>query len=242
MLINVRSRLLFLCFLFLFSVGLIQISLIDFNIENDLDKENSEILIEINEDFFLIVPNQQYGTKILSNIKIKMESGYINVPILFIGTVSPSRQKWFEKEKSKNKYQINETIENNPGITLREIQRATGLAMGVVQYHIHNLEKEDNQVESYKLGKSKHFFNIQNIQKSHIEMLWLSINRNTKVKNILLFLDSANQKEFRQKDIVIHTGFSKALVSYYIKNLKQQGIIEIDDNFIQISNLFDVIR
>lgn len=50
---------------------------------------------------------------------------------------------------------IKETIEQNPGIGLREIQRATGFSMGVTQYHLRCLEAEE--IESFKVGNSKHY-------------------------------------------------------------------------------------
>jgi biotin operon repressor len=149
------------------------------------------------------------------------------IPTIIVGKLSLGRyQKWQnnQQEPHINRLLLSQIISRNPGISLRAIQRQAGLAMGVIQYHMRYLE--DSEIESFKQGRSKHFFNI-NGHYSYEEKLWLSLTRNPNIKMILTSLGSENNA-ISQKDLVERTGNSRALISYYIKILRQQGIL--DDN------------
>jgi len=161
------------------------------------------------------------------------------LPALILGTLTVDRQTWKKKiaEIPRNRIILKDTIEQNPGITLREIQRKTGLAMGVVQYHIQYLEKVE--ISSFKNGRSKHFFDKQT-PFTNEEKLWLAINRNSKIRAILEYIQT-NDGECLQRDLVSHTGISRSLISYYIKILRNYGIIYSENNQLQIStNIFSL--
>ncbi len=176
----------------------------------------------------------------LFNTKISEVASWI--PTIFIGKISFERfQKW-QNEKQEipiNRLLLKEIITQNPGISLREIQRSTGLAMGVIQYHLRFLE--NTVIESFKQGRSKHFFEVES-QFSYEEKLWLSLIRNPTIKRILTSIGSENHPS-SQKDLVLKTGNSRALISYYIKLLKQQGIIEINTerHKLRITQEYDLI-
>ncbi|MFX0050695.1 MAG: winged helix-turn-helix transcriptional regulator [Candidatus Hermodarchaeota archaeon] len=152
------------------------------------------------------------------------------MPILIIGKIVLNHQKWDENKRQipKNRILVKETIGNEPGISLREIQRKTGLAMGVIQYHLNQLESKENQISSVKFGRCKHFFDNSSRYSSE-EKLWLLLIRNEKIQSILTFMTENNDRCF-QKDLVYNMGYSRALVSYYVKILKENGIIEISNN------------
>ena len=150
-------------------------------------------------------------------------------------------QRWQnpKQEIPMNRITVKEIISYNPGISLREIQRSTGLAMGVLQYHLRFLE--DGEIESLKQGRSKHFFEVKS-QFSYEEKIFLSLTRNLKIRKILTSLSSTSTI-YSQKDLVDQTGNSRALISYYIKILKQQGIIDCNsgDNKLRITADYELI-
>jgi DNA-binding MarR family transcriptional regulator len=144
-----------------------------------------------------------------------------SLPLILIG-------KWSMEDSSDrnefipvNRTIIKATIRHNPGITLREIQRKTDLAIGVIQYHLGRLEA--SEIESFTLGKCKHFF-LKQSNFSLKEKMWFAVLRNKSVHAILQYLES-NTNDNLQKDIVNFTGISKVMVSYYVKKLEQFGII-----------------
>ena len=149
------------------------------------------------------------------------------IPTVILAKITLDRyQKWQNnhQEPHINRILLSQIISHDPGISLREIQRTAGLAMGVIQYHMRYLE--DSAIESFKQGRSKHFFEINGYY-TYEEKLWLSLTRNPNIKLILMSLGS-DKSAFSQKDLVDQTGNSRALISYYIKILKQQGILDND--------------
>lgn len=162
--------------------------------------------------------------------------------LLVIGTLSIDTQEGQETKKeslrNRNRFIIKETINESPGIRLREIQRSTNLAMGVVQYHIRYLES--GEIESFRLGKSKHFF-ISNHQFSPEDKVWYSLNRNQNIKRILEFLVTSTG-QCTQKDLSLSTGNSKSLISYYIKILRLNGIVEVNNHHLRISEDYTEIK
>jgi predicted transcriptional regulator len=133
---------------------------------------------------------------------------------------------------------IHEVIVQTPGITLRQIQRKTGFALGVIQYHINRFDSTD--IESLYLGRCKHFFSYQ-AQFSATEKIGLAVIRNQNVKIILQCVNTKNQA-YSQKNIAEETGLSKFLVSYYIKQLKQLGIVTHNGHSIKITNDYQFLK
>ncbi|MFX0207668.1 MAG: winged helix-turn-helix transcriptional regulator [Candidatus Hodarchaeota archaeon] len=168
--------------------------------------------------------------------------GPVHGVLLVIGTISIDTQKYRETKKellrNRNRFIIKETINKDPGIRLREIQRTTNLAMGVIQYHIRYLESGD--IESFRLGKCKHFF-VSSAKFSLEQKVWFSLNRNQNIKRILdLLVKSTGQ--YSQKDLSQFTGNSKSLISYYVKILRLNGVIEVTNHQLQISKDFTKIN
>lgn len=160
--------------------------------------------------------------------------------LLLIGKVSLENLKYLETKKpisrNKNRVIIKTAITENPGIRLREIQRSTNLAMGVIQYHIRSLESEECEIESLRFGRSKHFF-LSSAMFSIEQKLWFSLSRNQNIKNILEILVESDG-HYSQKDLSLFTGNSKSLISYYIKVLRFNGVIEVENHQLRISEDF----
>ena len=157
-----------------------------------------------------------------------------NLQLVFLGRISHDNISFNIGlyENFTKKTAIHELIVQTPGITLREIQRRTGFALGVIQYHISRFD--DSDIESLYLGRCKHFFSSRP-HFSATEKMGLSVIRNQNVKSILMCVSSENQA-YRQKDVVKITGLSKFLVSYYIKQLKQLGIVSHNGHCITINS------
>ncbi|UCG01881.1 MAG: winged helix-turn-helix transcriptional regulator [Candidatus Heimdallarchaeota archaeon] len=160
--------------------------------------------------------------------------------LLLVGTIYLEKLKYQDEKKSlsrnKNRLIIKAKITQNPGINLREIQRSTNLAMGVIQYHIRSLESGEYEVESLRLGRCKHFF-LSSARFSMEQKLWFSLSRNKNIKNILEIL-ILSDGDCSQKDLSFFTGNSKSLISYYIKTLRLNGVIEVENNQLKISESF----
>ena len=170
----------------------------------------------------------------------------LNFPLVLVGRTSIKnlQNRDVEKETPINRSIIRRTIDHCPGITLREIQRVTGLAIGVIQYHLNHLETTG--IETFKLGRCKHFFSSQD-HFSFKEKMWLAVLQNKNVRIILQFVKS-NNKECFQKDIVNFTGINKVMVSYYVKQLEKKGILyrnhhklQIAEEFLPITDRFQIL-
>lgn len=178
------------------------------------------------------------GINQIKNI-IKLET-VLKFKLFFFGKIGINnfQDENHKRENSANRSIIERVIEQNPGITLRKIQRVTGLALGVIQYHINQLESSD--IESLRLGRCKHFF-LSHFHFSFQEKMLLAVTQNKNIRKILQFLISNKNTGF-QKDIVFFTGISKVMVSYYVKQLEHLGIIKRQHHQIQITKdyIFDI--
>jgi predicted transcriptional regulator len=181
----------------------------------------------------------QYPDVIIRVKEILKPVKLFNLPIIFIGRWTFENHRDCDEKIPANRSIIKETIEHSPGITLREIQRETGLAIGVIQYHLGRLET--TEIEAFQLGRCKHFF-LKQFHFSLKEKMWFSVLRNKNVRIILQFLESKTNVCL-QKDIVSFTGISKVMVSYYVKQLEQFGIIrrkhhqlKIAEEYLDINN------
>ena len=157
-----------------------------------------------------------------------------NLQLLLLGKISQDKlhSRNIISENFTRKMAIQEVIIQTPGITLREIQRKTGFALGVIQYHLNRFDNRD--IESLYLGRCKHFYSTQS-HFSATEKIGLAVLRNENIKSILNCVNSENQA-YRQKNIAELTGLSKFLVSYYIKQLRQLGIVNHNVNSIRIES------
>ncbi|MFX1283814.1 MAG: hypothetical protein ACFFB5_09165 [Promethearchaeota archaeon] len=171
------------------------------------------------------------GLNQIQNI-LKLET-LSSLQLIFLGKarIENDVNKSQNKETPTNRSIIKRIIEESPGITLRKIQRVTGLAIGVLQYHLNHLETTG--IETLRLGRCKHFF-LSRYNFSLKEKMWLAVIQNKNVKIILQFLKSRGNIGL-QKDIVNFAGISKVMVSYYVKQLEKLGIINRNHHRLKIS-------
>jgi hypothetical protein len=197
--------------------------------------------IERNFFYDLLSVTIEFSTEVLSDCWSLLGINPAgNLCIIMIGTISLDKERYFrdmKKEIPLNRIIIQEIISQNPGISLRKLQRMTGFGMGGIQYHIYQLES--GMIESFKFGRCKHFF-ISSACFTMQEKILYSLNRNHNIKDILESIQSA-QNGCSQKDLSQHTGNSKSLISYYVKILKNHGIIEDTNRNLRMSDTYKQI-
>lgn len=112
-------------------------------------------------------------------------------------------------------------VEENPGIRYREMLRMTGLANGVLTYHLAALEKA-GAVKVDRQARMTRYYPV-NIPDS--ESAILKFVRHDPVRQIVLFVLDHDLCTFNE--IVGHTEKAPSTVSSHLKRLKEAGIISV---------------
>ena len=97
-------------------------------------------------------------------------------------------------ELPNRRRQILDLIESNPGLTIADIQRMTGLARGVVRYHISTLLSA-NDIEEHQDGRNTRFFwpgLLSSDEKANLSLL-----RHDRVRQVLLLVAMEPGVSFR---------------------------------------------
>jgi predicted transcriptional regulator len=124
-------------------------------------------------------------------------------------------------------------IEENPGIRYRELLRLTGLANGVLTYHLTALEKSD----AVKVDRQARMTRYYPLSVSDSESSVLKFVRHEPVREIMLFVLEHNMCTFAE--IVGHTGKAPSTVSSHLKRLKEAGIVSVRYGEYQLYSLAD---
>jgi predicted transcriptional regulator len=112
-------------------------------------------------------------------------------------------------------------IEGNPGIRYRELLRMTGLANGVLTYHLAALEKTD----VVKVDRQSRMTRYYPVSVSDRESAILKFVRHDPVRQIVLYMLDHDLCTFNE--IVGHTKKAPSTVSSHLKRLKEAGIISV---------------
>lgn len=144
-------------------------------------------------------------------------------PIRFIFTIAgcrivspgnvlenPSRSRVFSYIKTK------------PGAYISEIVEKIGLDRGTVKYHIKTLESQ-HKIEAYKEGGKTRFFE-NNFTYTEEEIKVISVLQN--ITNQRIVSEIINGKCNTNIDLAREFGVSRATISWYVKNLKEVGLID----------------
>jgi len=116
--------------------------------------------------------------------------------------------------------EILEFITSHPGVHLREICRALGLAMGVVQYHVRRLER-DRRIHSMRRGLYKFFYPANLFGERQRDVLSvLSLSRPRE-----LLLNIIEHPESTQEALARATNVSQPTVSWHLKRLVDLGVV-----------------
>src|SRR5579872_3245137 len=111
-------------------------------------------------------------------------------------------------------------INSHPGAHLRQIKRDLGLSMGVTQYHLYGLER-DNKIASVRNGLYKRFF--------------LSISFGDRQRDILDFLSQETERDLllyviqhpnsTQKELSEYARLSPGTINWHMKRLISSGLV-----------------
>ena len=117
--------------------------------------------------------------------------------------------------------QLQEIIENNPGIQFREIMRNSGLKNGVLSHYLGKLEK--NGLVKVMRGPRQTRFYPPKITED--ESIVIKALRKQTPRDLLLALVENDGLEF--SDLVKKVGKSPSTVSLYLSQIVQDGLVEI---------------
>jgi predicted transcriptional regulator len=112
-------------------------------------------------------------------------------------------------------------ISKEPGIRYRELLRLTGLANGVLTYHLAALEKSSMIRVDRQWGATRYYpLNV-----SEGESRVLGFLRNGPVRDIISFMLANDMCTFAE--IVDRAGRAPSTVSAHLKRLKEAGLIRV---------------
>jgi predicted transcriptional regulator len=123
---------------------------------------------------------------------------------------------------NENKSEILEHIVKNPGVRYRELLRLTGLANGVLSYHLKILE-ESRRIKVDRNGIRMTRYYPKNIKTKEFDVI--AYIRNSTARQIIQLLLKQGHSTF--KDIVKHTNKVPSTVSWHLKRLENVKIISV---------------
>jgi predicted transcriptional regulator len=112
-------------------------------------------------------------------------------------------------------------IEKEPGVRYRELLRLTGLANGVLSYHLSGLEKSGAIKVDRQLGATRYY--PAGVPEGESQVL--GFVRHGPVREIMSFILQHDLCTFNE--IVGHTGKAPSTVSSHLKRLKEAGIVSV---------------
>ena len=122
-------------------------------------------------------------------------------------------------------------IAKEPGIRYRELLRLTGLANGVLTYHLSALEKSSMVRVDRQSGATRYYpLNVPEGE-SHV----LGFVRHGPVREIISFILANDSCTFAE--LVDHTGKAPSTVSSHLKRLKEAGIVRVRYSEYQLYSL-----
>jgi len=124
-------------------------------------------------------------------------------------------------------------IEENPGIRYRELLRMTGLANGVLTYHLAALEKTG----AVKVDRQARMTRYYPVSIPDSESAVLKFVRHDPIRQIVLFMLDHDLCTFNE--IVDHTKKAPSTVSSHLKRLKEAGVVSIRYGEYQLYHLAD---
>jgi predicted transcriptional regulator len=112
-------------------------------------------------------------------------------------------------------------IEQNPGIRYRELLRRTGLANGVLSYHLSALEKSD-VIKVHRQPRTTRYYPVTVSDKEYNVLKFV---RHKPVRQIMIFLLERDLCTFNE--IVDHMQKAPSTVSLHLRRLREGGMISI---------------
>ncbi len=118
-----------------------------------------------------------------------------------------------------------EAVKDNPGIHLREIDRVVDIPLGTIRYHLRVLEKRE-LITTRKEGKYMRYYAKGEIDRYDKDRL--AVLRKELPRTIILFLMEYPDSSHKEISEVINV--APSTISYHLKRLKKDGIIDKREN------------
>ena len=115
-------------------------------------------------------------------------------------------------------------VRDNPGVYMREIQRALGMGTGVLQYQLDYLVKK-RLLSVYLDGRRKRYYCTEKVSAPDKNIL--AMLRQRVPRRILMVCIAENGASFHR--ILEFTGASKSNLSFHLSKLIKSGIVEERD-------------
>ncbi len=115
------------------------------------------------------------------------------------------------------------TINRNPGLHFREIQRRTEIATGSLQYHVDYLKKK-NIIRQEKDGKYVRYYSTRGEQLGAENEELMSLLRKESMRRIILFLLTGSRAN--NERIAKAVELAPSTVSWHLKKLVETGLVE----------------
>ncbi len=146
---------------------------------------------------------------------VSLSAGAIFVAL---GTISVEKRN---ERVLKLRDRIVEEISLRPGIHLRELHRQLGCAMGALQYHLKNLER-DGLVKSVRNGNARHFF-LESYSTNDQVLQLTSLSTNPTVK--LILSECLANGRVTQAELSRTLSMDKSLIAYYVGGLLRAEVL-----------------
>jgi DNA-binding transcriptional ArsR family regulator len=121
-------------------------------------------------------------------------------------------------------------INNNPGVQFRAICSGLGLSIGVVQFHLAQLQKS-GLITSFRKGRYKRFFVAGRF--SHKQTETIATLRLQTVKNILRVL--LDRKRVSHHELAVRLSISSQGLTWQMNRLRETGLIQENRNGLNVT-------
>ena len=116
-------------------------------------------------------------------------------------------------------------INANPGVQFRAICGGLGLSIGVVQFHLAQLQKS-GLITSFRKGRYKRFFEAGRFSRREMETIaWLRLYT---VRNIMKAL--LEKKQLSHRELAVHLNISSQGLTWQMNRLRETKLIQQSRN------------
>jgi predicted transcriptional regulator len=148
---------------------------------------------------------------------------YIFIRFIFVGAVARARSQINKNERRNAVYAY---IAKNPGLTLYDISRGLQMNIGTVRYHLFILDL-NHRILSFSETKFVRYFTNSNSYSQEDQAL-ISLVRRDSYGKVLGYM--VTRRDVSNMEITRELGIRESLVSRYIKDLTEKGIIIKDQS------------
>ncbi len=144
---------------------------------------------------------------------------FLAIKFLLFGTVARAKNKL---NKNQNRNKVSAYITDNPGVTMYEISRGSGMNMGTVRYHMLILEL-NHKVVQFNDGKFVRYFRNSNFYSKGDQLAISLMRRDTTGRILQALIESPGMTN---ADLCKKLDQHDSAVSMYMKELYEKGVAD----------------